>query len=167
MSVPVTKRVAKMKLGDLYPKKEKKTGWWAQIDMSENYWLDFHMRERLYVATGHRPQYLDLSHQIIGKVVAAYKPTWRGVRVGFRDHFKVFPTYSTLSPEVKNTVDEVTYNSVIGVEYMTDAVFVGGRFVIPIKRSHILKYPLGEKYVRTDTWPSWLFDVVMEMEPLV
>lgn len=168
MTVLVTKRIAKMKEGDLTVKKEKKTGWWIEFDASVIFYLNSDQRDRVNDKHGGNKYALTHTRKVVGRVCYPLSMTWRGYTVRLSEYYSVYPKFDKLSEEFKTAFnnDEQEYENRF---HISDPVSVTpfGYVYYENMRMSSRKFKLeGEKYVRTAAIPAWLSFIAVDNLPL-
>lgn len=166
MTVAVTKRIAKMKLGDITLKPDKKTGWWCLVKRYDVYAGTAGtgpVADKLNAAfgTSYGIYFTDVS--VLGKVASQVRPHWRGVAVGLKDRYFVYPSYGNDLKRLHNILTKEEYETLISTNHYVPSVgyikYIGG--------TSQYKYAFKENnYVRLPFKPSWIAFSELDNTPL-
>lgn len=164
MTVLVSKRTAKMKLGDITVKPDKKTGWWCLMDSATylpayNYIGDKLLR---YDVSWRYGLTINTS-KLVGKVASAEQRSWRGTTLGFRNVYKIFPEYTKDGVGLSKILSYDEYKKLLNSDMHIPSV----GYVKYVSHGSMQRYiALGDKYVRLPFKPTWIALSELDNTPL-
>ena len=165
MTVVVTKRTAKMKLGDITLKPDKKTGWWCLIKNMDIYVeTPQNLMGRLErVNGGYAFGLCFRDTRVLGKVSSAIKPHWKGVTVGLKEMHNIYPSYGEDVLRVHALINKQEYERLIGTSIHVPTI----GYLKKINTSGVFKYAIKENaYVRLPFKPGWIAFSELDNTPL-
>ena len=161
MTVEVTKRCTKAKDGDIYPKKDKATGWWIDAKSESPFFLDGMQRQKLADIGKHRIYYVPLPRRYLGKVCTKIIDNYRGISVGLRSYYTICPLLSSFPAGhiVRTIFTEEEYEKLVTQKYSIHCRF---GIVTEHKSTNVSRLTIEKDYVRYPTQPDFIFDILME-----
>jgi hypothetical protein len=160
MTVPVTKRYAKMKDGDLKVKPPKKSGWWYEQEGNVYFYVE---NDTLAKKLGTRSLFLNTTMlMFVKRSVHSRKNPDVLSTISYNIRYDMYPRYNQLDGYVRSRITETEYNRVL----IDCTALVDGRPVFRWKNESGRSASLyvSNKFIRHDTCPAWA--TLMELDAL-
>ena len=160
MTVQVTKRYDKMRLGDITLKREPTSGWW--LETVEKSYLYFPYNVAVVVGAG----YTAVNVTRLLKVLRpSYWPDKTLKGVSYRQGYNLYPAYKDLPSACRKSFDEKYYMGTL----LDTTMMVGDKPVI----AHDFSVSYGRwrashdtKFIRHNHCPSWAAFLVLDSLPV-